>query len=95
MQNKIPNDFLDCCIDSETGEVYDSDSITEAVLIETAELGDFVNSVVFSAVKAVVETYVVPEAEEYAKDYFEPSAREEAMADIRRETMERIKNESY
>ena len=22
MQNKIPNDFLDCCIDSETGEVY-------------------------------------------------------------------------
>ena len=93
-QVKIPEDFLECCIDPDTGEVRASEDITDAVLIEMANLGDFVNDVVFDAVKAVVETYVVPEAEEYAKDYFEESPRDEALREIRQETIERIRSEA-
>lgn len=93
-QIKIPEDFLECCIDKETGEVRDAENITEGVLLEVADLGEFVNSVVFDAVKAVVETYVVPEAEEYARDYFEESARDEALRDIRQETIERLRSEA-
>ena len=90
---RIPEDFLECCI-KDDGIVADAEEITEAILVDTANLGDFVNEAVFNAVKAVVEKYVVPEVEDYAEDYFEPSAREEALADIRRETMERIKNDN-
>ena len=90
---RIPDDFLECCM-KDDGTVADAEEITEAVLIETANLGDFVNDVVFDAVKAVVETYVVPEAEEFAKDYFEESPRDEALRDIRQETMERFRSEA-
>lgn len=92
---KIPEDFLECCIDKDTGEVRDSESITEAVLIETANVGDFVNDVVFDAVKAVVETYVVPEAEEFAKDYFDDEdPQAEALRSIYNETAERMRSEA-
>lgn len=92
---EIPDSFLEDCMWLSEGRAKDADEITEDLVEDMPDCGEWVNSVIYSAVKAVVETYIIPEVEDYAKDYFEPSAREEAMEDIRRETMERIKNESY
>ncbi len=92
---KIPDEFLKSCIDEETGEPLDVDDIVESMIQDIPDVGDYVMDVVRIFFKATVINYILPKVEEYAEDYFEPSAREEAMADIRRETMERIKNESY
>ena len=92
-QVRIPDEFLDRCILSD-GSVRDADEIVEIILEDTPDLGEAVNSVMNSVVKSVVETYVVPEAEEFAKDYFEESPRDEALRDIRQETMERLRSEA-
>lgn len=92
-QIKIPDEFLDRCILSD-GSVRDADEIVEIILEDTPDLGEAVNSVMNSVVKSVVETYILPEAEEFAKDYFGESARDEALRDIRQETMERLRSEA-
>ena len=92
---KIPESLLESCIDVYAQNVKDADMITEYLLADVPDCGEEVNSIIHSLVKSAVETYILPEAEDYIEDYFEPSAREEAMEDIRRETMERIRNESY
>ena len=94
MESKIPESFLEDCMILSEGRAKDVDEITEDLVEDMPDCGEWVNSVIYSAVKAVVETYIQPKVEEYAEDYFEPSAREEALEDIRRETMEKLRNES-
>lgn len=91
---KIPDEFLERCL-LDDGSVRDAEEIVEIILCDSPDMGAEVNSVIDSVVKSVVEAYIIPEAEEYASDWGEESPREEALRDIRQETMERIRNEGY
>lgn len=92
---KIPEEFLKNCINDETGEPLDTDEIVNLMIQDIPDTGDYLMELIEIFFKTVAIKYIMPKVEEYAEDYFEPSARDEALADIRRETMERIKNESY
>ncbi len=91
----IPNSILEDCIDIHERCVKDADAMTEYLTDDIPDCGEEINSMIYKAVYEIVDKHLLPAADEYIEDYFEPSAREEAMDDIRRQTMERIKNESY
>lgn len=97
MENKnkveIPERFLEDCMIVDSQRAKDADEITEDLVLEVPDCGERINSAIFSAVKGVVEAYIMPEVEKYAETYFEPSARDEAMEDIRRETMEHLRSD--
>ena len=94
MANNIPDSILEDCIDIHERCVKDAETMTEYLTEDMPDCGEEINSMIFKAVYEIVDKHLLPAADEYIKDYFEPSAREEAMGDIRRETMERIRNES-
>ncbi len=91
----IPESFLEDCMWLSEGRAKTVDEITEDLVEDMPDCGEELNTIIYDAIRGIVEKYIEPKVNEYAVDYFEPSARDEAMADIRRETMERIKNESY
>ena len=91
----IPESFLEDCMWLSEGRAKTVDEITEDLVEDMPDCGEELNTIIYDAVHEIVEKHIEPKVDEYADDYFEPSARDEAMADIRRETMERIKNESY
>lgn len=91
----IPESFLEDCMRLSEGRAKTVDEITEDLVEDMPDCGEELNTIIYDAVREIVEKHIEPKVDEYADDYFEPSARDEAMADIRRETMERIKNESY
>lgn len=91
----IPESFLEDCMWLSEGRAKTVDEITEDLVEDMPDCGEELNTIIFDAVREIVEKHIEPKVDEYADGYFEPSAREEAMADIRRETMERIRNESY
>ena len=91
----IPESFLEDCMWLREGRAKTVDEITEDLVEDMPDCGEELNTIIYDAIRGIVEKYIEPKVDEYADDYFEPSARDEAMADIRRETMERIKNESY
>ena len=91
----IPESFLEDCMWLSEGRAKTADEITEDLVEDMPDCGEELNTIIYDAIRGIVEKYIEPKVDEYADDYFEPSARDEAMADIRRETMERIKNESY
>ena len=91
----IPKIFLEDCMWLSEGRAKTVDEITEDLVEDMPDCGEELNTIIYDAIRGIVEKYIEPKVDEYADDYFEPSARDEAMADIRRETMERIKNESY
>ena len=91
----IPESFLEDCMWLSEGRAKTVDEITEDLVEDMPDCGEELNTIIYDAVREIVEKHIEPKVDEYADGYFEPSARDEAMADIRRETMERIKNESY
>ena len=91
----IPESFLEDCMWLSEGRAKTADEITEDLVENMPDCGEELNTIIYDAIHGIVEKHIEPKVDEYADDYFEPSARDEAMADIRRETMERIKNESY
>lgn len=91
----IPESFLEDCMWLSEGRAKTVDEITEDLVEDMPDCGEELNTIIYDAVREIVEKHIEPKVDEYADGYFEPSAREEAMADIRRETMERIRNESY
>ncbi len=91
----IPESFLEDCILIGEHRAKDSDEITEDLVMDMPDCGEELNTMIYNAIHEIVEKHITPKVDEYVEDYFEPSAREEALADIRRETMERIRNESY
>ena len=91
----IPESFLEDCMWLSEGRAKTVDEITEDLVEDMPDCGEELNTIIYDAIRGIVEKYIEPKVDKYADDYFEPSARDEAMADIRRETMERIKNESY
>ena len=91
----IPESFLEDCMWLSEGRAKTVDEITEDLVEDMPDCGEELNTIIYDAIRGIVEKHIEPKVDEYADDYFEPSARDEAMADIRRETMERIKNESY
>ena len=91
----IPESFLEDCMWLSEGRAKTVDEITEDLVEDMPDCGEELNTIIYDAIRGIVEKYIEPKVDEYADDYFELSARDEAMADIRRETMERIKNESY
>ena len=91
----IPESFLEDCMWLSEGRAKTVDEITEDLVEDMPDCGEELNTIIYDAIREVVEKHIEPKVDEYADGYFEPSAREEAMADIRRETMERIRNESY
>ena len=91
----IPESFLEDCMWLSEGRAKTVDEITEDLVEDMPDCGEELNTIIYDAVREIVEKHIEPKVDEYADGYFKPSAREEAMADIRRETMERIRNESY
>lgn len=91
----IPESFLEDCMWLSEGRAKTVDEITEDLVEDMPDCGEELNTIIYDAIREIVEKHIEPKVDEYADGYFEPSAREEAMADIRRETMERIRNESY
>ncbi len=92
---KIPNSILEDCIDAEERCVKDVDTMTEYLTEDMPDCGEEINSMIYKVVYEIVDKYLLPAADEYIEEYFEESAREEALADLRQETVERIKNEGY
>ena len=91
----ILESFLEDCMWLSEGRAKTVDEITEDLVEDMPDCGEELNTIIYDAIRGIVEKHIKPKVDEHADDYFEPSARDEAMADIRRETMERIKNESY
>lgn len=89
---EIPSDFLEMCIDNEERTMLDEDQITKYLVSDMPTAGKEVDEVIFSLVKSAVETYIMPKLEVFFEDYFKPSAREEALRDIERETMAAIRS---
>ena len=92
---KIPNSILEDCIDVDERCVKDADTMTEFLTDDIPDCGEEINSMIYRSIYEIVDKYLLPAADEYIEDYFDPSPRDEALDDIRRQTMERIKNESY
>lgn len=89
---KIPDDFLCYCMSDDEDEIISVDSIVDYITADLPDLGEHLNAKIDDFIRGVVEEDILPEAEEYAKDYYEESARDEAMRDLRREFYESCKN---
>ncbi len=85
---RIPEDFLRSCMTDDEDRVVSEDEIIEHITEDMPDLGDELNVAIGDFVTKLVTQYIMEQVEEYAEDYYEPSARDEAIEDLRREFYE-------
>lgn len=85
---EIPEDFLESCMTNDEDRFVSEEKIVESITQDMPDLGNELNLMIGQYVANLVDKYIMEQVEDYADDYYEPSAREEAMADLRREFYE-------
>lgn len=85
---KVPEVFLECCMTNNEDRYVDADGIAEYFMEDFPNLGEELNELVLKFFTDLAENFIVDQVKDYADDYYEPSAREEALADLRREFYE-------
>lgn len=85
---KIPDDFLESCMTNDEDRIVSEEEVVEYITEDMPDLGPELNHMISEFIFKLVDKYVMDQVEDFAEDYYEPSAREEALADLRREFYE-------
>ena len=84
----IPEEFLESCMTGDEDKFISEEEIVERITYDMPDLGPELNRTIGNFVFNLVDKYIMEQIEDYAELYYEPSARDEAMADLRREFYE-------
>lgn len=87
-KTNIPEDFLESCMTNDEDRFISEEKIVESITQDMPDLGSELNLMIGQYVTNLVDKYIMEQVEDYADNYYEPSAREEALADLRREFYE-------